>query len=159
MNRFPALALVLVLLFTSCSPVGLVSKSEVDEAQKQTADIQAQLDEANLRLEEKEREGRELQKLIGDLDELLCTEHNWEEASSTVAVFFPFDSERVEENLRYYVGFTQWMPDVAWRDGEYSTTLLIDVDGNASMMLDTEEDCVIVNPDVYESEMLRGFRP
>ena len=157
MKRFPVLALVLVLLLTSCSTLDLVSKSELKDSQKQTAEVQAKLDEVNLLLEEKEREARELQKLIGELDGLLCTEHSWEEASSVVAVFFPFDSDRVEKNLRYYVAFTQWLPDVKWRDGEYSTTLLIDVDGNASMMLDTEEDCVIVNPELYESEMLRGF--
>ena len=70
--------------------------------------------------------------------------------------FFPLigADEFIHPDFQNYVFFTQWDPDFAgpaWQESLPVSTLLLDLDGEISMIFDTEEDCVVLNPAWWNS--------
>jgi hypothetical protein len=53
----------------------------------------------------------------------------------------------------WYVTWTQWDTSSKWEDSLFSTTILWDEDGDETMVIDTENDCFIPNPEFWPASV------
>ncbi|WKZ46837.1 MAG: hypothetical protein QY306_13555 [Anaerolineales bacterium] len=134
--------------------------SEIEDLESQIKVLQEkrqELEETIQSLETRNREreaslGSKIENLSKELSQwqsLQCPDHSWEFAWTKVKGSFPFRDHDVP-SFRYYVQFTQWQTEPGWINGLPATTLLWDTDDTRSMAIDTEEDCIIFNPDWFD---------
>ena len=101
-----------------------------------------------------EDEQKLLQDELGRYEYLVCSSHDWDDAMRASG-YFPLigADEFIHPDLQTYLFYTQWDPN--WRGPDWNpgpvTTVLLDLDGDISMVFDTEEDCVILNPAWWNS--------
>lgn len=148
--------------------LGYVPQADLDEAKQQISQLEQELKAANRDTEYFKTQAQNANAALTEaredltnereanaeaMDELLvwqalqCPNHTWTEAW-TVQAIFPFQGVLKDfPNADRYVTFTQWSIEPGWVSGRYATTLLWDVDGQMMFVIDTEADCIIINPD------------
>jgi len=172
------------VFLASCSALGYVPQADLDAARAAQAaaeidrdaahsyaveleevvgDLEDQverLDGVQADLEAAQRTVTDLQDRAGEAEDqlaaLVCSDHDWEEATNTVGVWLVAPSaDQVEDSL-FVVYDTEWAPPGREPvEGAYWTILLFDKDPSPALILDTRENCVILNPEVWGNEFFR----
>ncbi len=118
---------------------------------QQLVDLQAQFEKAQVKVDEVSRELSQGQNTIKDWQSLQC-DQSWDFVWNEAMMTYPLlDYPSVPEYLQYYLSITQWSTDPNWEldNSKDFSVLILDRDNEASMIVDTVNDCVILNPDVF----------
>ncbi len=113
-------------------------QSQITEAQSDLTKIKNQLSQSDLTLE--------------DWKSLQC-EQDWDMLWYKAIFSWPLtDYSNLPDYFHYYIAVTQWSTDPKWQldDSKAFSVVLFDRDNDQSMAIDTVNDCVILNPDVFD---------
>ncbi len=152
-------SVLLSFFLVSCSALGyvpqvdlLAARSERDAAQAEVADLQRQITVLQGRLSNSEA-ARDLAE--ERLSRLICPDRTIGDFLTSSGALLAPDAGEYGVGL-YRVYTTQWLPvGQPWSDSGYQTILLVDDDGQNSLILDTRENCVIPNPDFWGLDFFR----
>jgi hypothetical protein len=123
------------------------ANQQISTLQTQLRNAQREMTQAKNDLANEREKNEEMEAELASWQAFRCTEHDWQEAW-TVQAIFPFKGVLTDfPTSGLYVTFTQWRFEPGWVSGLYSTTLLWDMDGEKSFIIDTEENCIIINPE------------
>ncbi|MBI3158869.1 MAG: hypothetical protein HYZ26_04650 [Chloroflexi bacterium] len=126
------------------------ANQEISSLKTQLTATQREATQARNDLADEREKAGQLETELEVWQAIRCPGHTWQEAW-TVQAIFPFKGVLNDfPTSGLYVTFTQWKTQSGWVSGAYSTTLLWDMDGEKSFIIDTEEDCIIINPDFSE---------
>ncbi len=111
-------------------------KTQLKDQESLNTDLQGQLDQTN--------------KQLDRFSSLIC-EQTWQFAMKTAAGYRPLANyPGVDQRLVPYIFVTQWGTKLGPLDQSKPVSiLLIDLDGTETLILDTTEDCIIANPEVF----------
>jgi hypothetical protein len=125
-------------------------------ANVQVAELSGKLNEAYVQVEDLTSQAEilgdqysESTQRLGAFEAIQCN-YSWADFGNYWG-FFPLADATFFKDVpdwNNYVFFTQWTTD-AWDDNLQSTTILWDVDGKQSFLIDTEMDCIVINPSVF----------
>lgn len=124
--------------------------AELDSSLKATTDTltttQNTLSTTESKLSASENNLVVAQATLGHFKGMLCT-YTWNDAWNNYGVF-------ATDTASIYDYFTQYQPVGAlWNSSLPSTTILVDMDGNQTLIIDTEKDCVVLNPSFWSGDM------
>lgn len=123
-----------------------------DQAQADKKDLSSKLDAANANLSQKQSALDTAQKNSAQWNSLQCPNRTWDEAWNKISLIFPLTAySDVPKEFVGYIGVTQWSTDPNWKldTSQPYSVLMIDRDNKNSMIVDTVNDCVILNPAVF----------
>lgn len=159
------LVLVLSLMLSSCNFLGLgiweilpedqyqqllTDKADLETANaKLTADLNtanASITQKDLKIDNLNTEKFQLSGQLADFGSILCKQ-SWNEAYSNIEVFRADKGDLVGLQVFY----TQWLPlGSKWNQYTQSTTLIIDIEGVQAFIMDTRNNCIVVNPEFID---------
>ena len=95
-----------------------------------------------------EDEQKLLQDELGRYEYLICPDLTWEDTNWVMGLWPLSELPDFPMELWNYVEFTQWSTDLDWEPNFKLPfdPLLWDIDGEKSMVLNTWEDCIVLNP-------------
>jgi uncharacterized membrane-anchored protein YhcB (DUF1043 family) len=130
--------------------------NQLTSAKAAVAELSGKLDEAYVQVEDLTSQAEilgdqyaESTQRLGAFEAIQCN-YSWADFENYWGFFPLADANFFSEfpDWNNYVFFTQWTT-VAWDDSLNSTTILWDVDGKQSFLIDTERDCIVINPSVF----------
>ena len=174
------LAFSLMSCQTVARAAGFVPQADLDAANKQVSELNTKLSDANTEIDklktgnsEKDLQLSSLQDQITqaqadltsvknqlsqadlsleDWKSLQC-EQDWDMLWYKAIFTFPLaDYSSLPDYYHYYLAITQWSTDPKWKfdDSKAFSVVVFDRDNDPSMAIDTVNDCVILNPDVFD---------
>jgi hypothetical protein len=130
--------------------------NQLTEANSQVGNLTGQLTEANVQVQDLTSQVEilgdqysESTQRLGAFEAIQCN-YSWADLESYWGFFPLADANFFSEfpDWNNYVLFTQWT-SADWDDNLNSTTILWDMDGKQSFLIDTERDCIVINPSVF----------
>ena len=177
---FSVLAVLLMGCQTVAAAAGFVPKADLDAANKQVSELNTKLSDANTEIDklktgnsEKDAKIADYQTQIteaqADLTKIknqlsqsdlsledwksLQCKQDWDMLWYKAVLSWPLtDYSNLPDYYHYYLAITQWSTDPKWKfdDSKEFSVVVFDRDNDPSMALDTVNDCVILNPDVFD---------
>lgn len=122
-------------------------KAQVTDLTQDVADLQKKADQ----MQSTQDKLAAAQEELEDWRSLRC-DHSWDEVMNVAIMNFLLPGySGVPEYLYGYISITQWSSDPNWvfDDRQPFSVLLFDLDFKQTLVVDTVEDCIILNPEVF----------
>lgn len=171
--------IILVSCAPLANAMGYVPQADLDAANKQVSDLNSKLTTANAEIEKLKtgdiQKDQQISSLQGEFDKAqkelktvsnqlgqsqstledwrsIQCEQSWEDVWYNAMFNFPLtDYSGIPEYFHFYLAVTQWSTDPEWKfdDSKDFSVIVFDRDDLPSMAIDTVNDCIIFNPDVF----------